>query len=196
MIGSLRGLLAFKAPPVLVVDVQGVGYEVEAPMSTCFLLPAVGESVQLCTHLVVREDQHTLYGFATEAERRLFRDLLRVSGVGAKTALGVLSGMSVDAFVRCIQMDDSASLVRLPGIGRKTAERLIVEMRDRVDHPALVSRVSGAGPPADPRALALDALVALGYKAPEARRMLDRIPADGQSTEDLLRAVLRMAVRS
>lgn len=199
MIGSLRGVLTHKEPPFLVVDVGGVGYEIEAPMSTCFRLPAVGETVNLRTHLLVREDQHTLFGFATETERRLFRDLLKVSGVGAKTALGVLSGMNVEAFVRAVETEDVASLVRLPGIGRKTAERLIIEMRDRVQHPGLVAGRGGdstAAAPSDPRAEALDALVALGYKAPEARRMLDRVPETVTSTEDLLRAVLRSAARS
>lgn len=199
MIGFLRGVLAHKEPPFLLIDVGGVGYEVEAPMSTCFRLPATGESVQLCTHLLVREDHHTLFGFSTEVERRLFRDLLKVSGVGAKTALGVLSGLSVEAFIRCVETDDIASLVRLPGIGRKTAERLIIEMRDRVRHPGLAGGEAGAGRPlvpADSRTEALDALLALGYKPPEARRMLDRVPDEGQSTEDLLRVILRGAART
>ena len=197
MIGSLRGVLTRKEPPFLVVEVGGVGYEVEAPMSTCFRLPQVGEAVHLCTHLLVREDQHTLFGFSTETERRLFRDLLKVSGVGAKTALGVLSGMTVDAFVRAVETEDVGSLVRMPGIGRKTAERLIIEMRDRVRHPALVAGLAAVGGlttvPAEPRAEALDALVALGYKAPEGRRMLDRVPETVTSTEELLRAVLKSA---
>ena len=137
MIGSLRGVLAHKEPPFLLVEVGGVGYEILAPLSTCFRLPDVGAPVHLRTHLLVREDQHTLFGFSTETERRLFRDLLKVSGVGAKTALGVLSGMTVDAFVRAVETDDVGSLVRLPGIGRKTAERLIIEMRDRVRHPGV-----------------------------------------------------------
>lgn len=143
MIGSLRGTLARKEPPFLVVEVGGVGYEVEAPMSTCFRLPAIGQAVQLLTHLLVREDHHTLFGFSTESERRLFRDLIKVSGVGAKTALGVLSGMNVEAFVRAVESDDVASLIRLPGIGRKTAERIVIEMRDRVRHASLAG--SGAG---------------------------------------------------
>lgn len=198
MIGSLRGTLAHKEPPFLVVEVGGVGYEVEAPMSTCFRLPAVGEAVALLTHLLVREDHHTLFGFSTDAERRLFRDLIKVSGVGAKTALGVLSGMNVDAFVRAVESDDVASLIRLPGIGRKTAERIVIEMRDRVRHPGLAGGRSGDGSAAgsgtvEPRAEAQDALVALGYKAPEARRMLDRVPESVRSTEELLRAVLRSA---
>jgi Holliday junction DNA helicase RuvA len=194
VIGSLRGVLVHKEPPFLVVEVAGVGYEVEAPMSTCFRLPDVGQTVYLRTHLLVREDQHTLFGFGTETERRLFRGLLKVSGVGAKTGLGVLSGMTVDAFVRAVETEDVASLVRLPGIGRKTAERLIIEMRDRVRHPGLISAGDGRTPvPAEPRAEALDALEALGYKGPEARRMLERVPESVTSTEELLRAVLRSA---
>ncbi|MDH5275849.1 MAG: Holliday junction branch migration protein RuvA [Gammaproteobacteria bacterium] len=196
MIGSLRGTLAHKEPPFLVVEVGGVGYEVEAPMSTCFRLPATGQNVQLLTHLLVREDHHTLFGFWTDAERRLFRHLLKVSGVGAKTALGVLSGMNVEAFIRAVESDDVASLIRLPGIGRKTAERIVIEMRDRVRHPGLAGGRSGDGDgPASiaPRDEALDALIALGYKAPEARRMLDRVPETVTSTEELLRAVLRSA---
>lgn len=197
MIGRLKGILVHKSPPNLMVDVGGVGYELEAPLSTCFLLPAVGETVQLRTHLHVREDQQILFGFATETERRLFRDLLKVSGVGAKTALGILSGMSVEAFVRAVAGGDVAALVRLPGVGRKTAERLIVDLRDRVQRPGLVT--AAGGPPvaaADPRGEAQDALVALGYKAPEARRMLDQVPESVTSTEELLRAVLRSAART
>ncbi|MEZ5564897.1 MAG: Holliday junction branch migration protein RuvA [Gammaproteobacteria bacterium] len=196
MIGSLRGVLLQKEPPFLLLEVGGIGYEVEAPLSTCFRLPDVGQPVHMRTHLLVREDQNTLFGFSTEAERRLFRDLLRVSGVGAKIALGVLSGMSVEAFVRAIDSEDIAALVRLPGVGRKTAERLVIEMRDRVRHPALAGSMTVAGGearPSEPRAEALDALLALGYKAPEARRMLERVPESVTSTEDLLRAVLRAA---
>ena len=194
MIGFLRGTLAHKEPPLLVIDVQGVGYEVEAPLSTCFVLPAVGQAVHLHTHLVVREDQHILFGFASEAERRLFRALVKVSGVGAKTALAVLSGTSVDGFIRCIETEDTAALVRLPGIGRKTAERLVVELRDRLGGSAPGSIAPPAtGLPPDARAEALNALLALGYKPPEARRMLDRVPDEGQGTEALLRTVLRQA---
>ncbi len=196
MIGSLRGVLIHKEPPFLVVEVGGIGYEVEAPMSTCFKLPETGQPVQLRTHLLIREDHHTLFGFATEIERRLFRDLLKVSGVGAKTALGLLSGMTVEAFVRAVESEDVGSLVRLPGVGRKTAERLIIEMRDRVRHPGLGGGGAAGGPrggPATPRDEALDALVALGYKPPEARKMLDRVPESVNTTEELLRAVLRSA---
>ncbi|HEY1491351.1 MAG TPA: Holliday junction branch migration protein RuvA, partial [Steroidobacteraceae bacterium] len=139
MIGSLRGRILAKAPPQLTLEVAGVGYEVEAPMSTFFHLPAVGAEVHLLTHLVVREDAHQLYGFATEEERRLFRALIRVSGVGPKIALALLSGVSVADFNRSVQAQDLSTLTRVPGIGRKTAERLIVEMRDRLVAPQLAT---------------------------------------------------------
>src|SRR3974377_323466 len=135
MIGSLRGRIPSKTPPQLTVDVGGLGYELEAPMSTFFHLPAVGEEVRLLTHLVVREDAHVLYAFATEEERRLFRRLIKVSGVGPKIALALLSGISVTSFAECVQREDLTALTRIPGVGRKTAERLIVEMRDRLARP-------------------------------------------------------------
>ena len=143
MIGFLRGRLAAKHPPVLLLDVGGVGYEIEAPMSTFYGLPAVGADVTLHTHLVVREDAHILFGFGTERERSLFRELIRISGVGPRIALGILSGASVDEFHRCVEAQDAASLTRIPGIGRKTAERLIIEMRDRLQ--ALATGQSFAG---------------------------------------------------
>lgn len=193
----MRGVLTLKEPPFLVVEVGGVGYEIEAPLSTCFRLPAVGQTVFLLTHLLVREDQHTLFGFSSDPERRLFRDVLKVSGIGAKTALGLLSGMTVEVLIQAVECNDVAALVRLPGIGRKTAERLIIEMRDRVRHPGLVVLGPGLAPrPSEPRAEALDALLALGYKAPEARRMLAQAPESITSTEDLLRFVLRSAAKS
>ena len=195
MIGYLRGVLAHKEPPFLVIEVGGIGYEVEAPLSTCFRLPDIGQAVHLRTHLLVREDQHTLFGFGTDAERRLFRSLLKVSGVGAKTALGILSGLSAEEFARAIETGDLAMLTRLPGVGRKTAERLVVEMRDRVRATGLPASPTGTGMAgenrANPRVEALDALVALGYKAPEARRLLDQVPETVVSTEELLRTVLR-----
>ena len=132
MIGSLRGRLASKSPPGLLLEVGGVGYELEAPMSTFFDLPAVGEEVKLLTHLVVREDAHILYGFLTEGERQLFRGLLKVSGVGPKLALAILSGISLDGFAACVSAQDIGALTRIPGVGRKTAERLLIEMRDRL----------------------------------------------------------------
>lgn len=195
MIGFLRGVLAAKHPPSLLVDVGGVGYEVEAPMSTVYTLPDVGQPVELFTHLVVREDAHVLFGFATADERQLFRDLLKVSGIGARIALAILSGSSVGDFVRCVQAGDVASLTRIPGIGRKTAERLIVEMRDRLERSAL--SLAGPGPKVAASASdeAYDALVALGYKPAEAQRLIKSVAADGKSTEDVIRAALQAAAR-
>jgi Holliday junction DNA helicase RuvA len=197
MIGYLRGKLAVKAPPLLVVDVNGVGYELEASMSTCFALPEEGADVHLLTHLSVREDQHTLYGFATESERQLFRDLLKVNRVGAKLALGILSGVSVEGFIRCVQEEDKTALSKLPGVGRKTAERLIIDMRDRIEAQATVLSLSPAQPQIaggnGPRRDAFNALTSLGYKPAEARRMLEGAAAELSSTEEILRVVLRSA---
>jgi len=198
MIGRLRGEIVTKRPPYLLVDVNGVGYELEAPMSTFYDLPAVGEAVVLHTHLVVREDAHVLYGFARETERGLFRSLLRVSGVGPKMALAILSGMNADEFARCVQRDDTAALSRLPGIGKKTAERLIVEMRDRLSRLedeafVAVARPQSAGGAPSAVEDAVSALIALGYKAPEASRMVRAVTAEGQGSEDLIRAALKAA---
>jgi holliday junction DNA helicase RuvA len=194
MIGSLRGRIASKTPPQLTVEVGGLGYEVEAPMSTFFHLPAVGEEVRLLTHLVVREDAHTLYGFASEDERRLFRSLIKVSGVGPKIALALLSGISVSAFAECVQREDVGALTRVPGVGRKTAERLIVEMRDRLAAPA-VPGAATSGAEATPEAEAYGALVALGYRPAEATRLLKAVGPGTHSTEELIRRALQGAVR-
>jgi holliday junction DNA helicase RuvA len=172
-----------------------VGYELEAPMSTFLNLPAVGESVHLITHLVVREDAHILYGFASEAERRLFRNLLKVSGVGPKIALGVLSGMSVAGFSRCVLGEEVTTLTRIPGIGRKTAERLIIEMRDRVQTPSATPGVPATSAAGDPQSEAFDALLALHYKPAEATRLLKGIAAGSHSTEELIRLALQGALR-
>ena len=200
MIGFLRGRVAAKHPPVLLLDVNGVGYEVEAPMSTFYNLPAVGTEVQLHTHLVVREDAHVLFGFGTERERSLFRELIKVSGVGPRIALGILSGASVDEFHRCVEAQDAAALTRIPGIGRKTAERLIVEMRDRLKalatgQPFEVKGPAGASGVAapSPQAEAFSALVALGYKPPEVTRLLQKVDASVTTTEELIRHALRAA---
>jgi Holliday junction DNA helicase RuvA len=171
-----------------------VGYELEAPMSTFLNLPAVGETVRLITHLVVREDAHILYGFATEEERLLFRNLLKVSGVGPKIALGVLSGMSVEGFTRCVLGEEVTMLTRIPGIGRKTAERLIIEMRDRVHTSSTASGVRPASANGDPHSEAFDALVALHYKPAEATRLLKGIAAGTHSTEELIRLALQGAI--
>lgn len=195
MIGMLTGRLAHKQPPQIVVACGGVGYEVETPMSTFLELPPVGEEVRLYTHLVVREDAQTLYGFRTEDEKLLFRTLLRVSGVGAKMALSILSAMSVADFARCVQQEDAAMLTRIPGVGKKTAGRLIIEMRDRLEKaeqglPA-ITRPGAAG---DARTEAFDALAALGYKPPEIRRLMGRMETEGMSSEDIIRQALRQAV--
>ena len=194
MIGSLRGIIASKAPPQLTVDVGGLGYELEAPMSTFFHLPAVGEEVRLLTHLVVREDAHVLYAFATEDERRLFRSLIKVSGVGPKIALALLSGISVSAFAQCVLNEDISALTRVPGIGRKTAERLIVEMRDRLATPQATpgAPVTAA---ASAEGEAYGALVALGYRPAEAARLLKAVGPGTHSTEELIRRALQGAAR-
>ncbi|MGE5626419.1 MAG: Holliday junction branch migration protein RuvA [Bacillota bacterium] len=192
MIGLLRGQILRKQPPHLLIDVHGVGYEVEAPMSTFYNLPEAGAEVTLYTHLVVREDAQVLFGFGSEAERRFFRSLIRVNGVGPKLALTILSGISVDGFVRCVRENDTAALTRLPGIGKKTAERLVVEMRDRLDDVgAPAAEVS-----AHPRDEALSALVSLGYKPQEASHMLRAITENGLTSEELIRRALQGALRA
>ena len=195
MIGFLRGRLAAKHPPQLVVDVGGVGYEVEAPMSTFYGLPGLGAEVQLHTHLVVREDAHVLFGFGSERERSLFRELIKVSGVGPRIALAILSGITVDEFHRCVEGQDVATLVRVPGIGRKTAERLVIEMRDRLKGLAGPAFVPAGGAPtaAGAQGEAFAALVALGYKPPEVTRLLQKVDASVTSTEELIRHALRAA---
>jgi len=194
MIGSLQGRISLKVPPQLMIDVSGVGYELEAPMSTFFHLPAVGQEVRLLTHLVVREDAHMLYGFGTEDERRLFRSLIKVSGVGPKIALALLSGISVEGFAHCIQNQDAAALTKVPGIGRKTAERLLIEMRDRLGSPETQgSVVVPVGASAESEAFG--ALVALGYKPAEATRLLKFAGPGTHSTEDLIRKALQSAAK-
>jgi len=198
LIGFLRGRLAAKHPPSLVVDVGGVGYEVEAPMSTFYGLPSVGAEVMLHTHLVVREDAHVLFGFGTERERSLFREVIKVSGVGPRIALAILSGISVDDFNRCVEADDADTLVRVPGIGRKTAERLIIEMRDRLKvlaGPAAGGGLAGApsGAQPSPQSEAFSALVALGYKPAEVTRLLQKVEPSVTTTEEVIRHALRAA---
>jgi Holliday junction DNA helicase RuvA len=199
MIGFLKGRLAAKQPPMLLVDVNGVGYELEAPMSTFYGLPAAGEPVALFTHLVVREDAHILFGFGTDAERRLFRGLLKVSGVGPKIALGILSGASVEDFLRIIEAEDIAMLTRIPGIGRKTAERVIIEMRDSVQKfavPSAMGAAAGIGMPQSPQSEAFSALIALGYKPPEVTRLLKSADEPGLSTTEIIRRALKSAVKA
>ena len=201
MIGFLRGILVHKAPPFLVLDVQGVGYEVEAPMTTFYDLPAINSEIKLHTHLVVREDAHILFGFSAEAERTLFRTLIKVNGVGPKLALTILSGQSAEEFHRCIHDNDTQALVRLPGVGKKTAERLVIEMRDRLpdlaDSAATSTNKTGAATPAigNPKQEAVSALCSLGYKPLDASKMVQNISAEGKSCEDIIRLALQGAVR-
>lgn len=200
MIGRLRGQLLAKQPPQLLLDVGGVGYELEAPMSTFYELPAVGETVTLVTHLLVREDAQILFGFHREQERALFRNLLKVTGVGARMALAILSGMDADRFAECVQQEDLDGLTRLPGIGKKTAQRLVIEMRDRLSSgsPLLPAGRPAAGSDgAGGRELALadavSALVALGYRPPDASRMVRAVDDGARGREELIRAALRSA---
>jgi len=194
MIGSLRGRLTSKRPPWLTLDVGGVGYELEAPMSTFYRLPDAGHELLLLTHLVVREDAHLLYGFFTEAERALFRNLLKISNVGPKIGLGVLSGMSVEGFYECIRSKDLASLTRIPGVGRKTAERLLIEMADRL--PEAVETERAALPPRSrAEGEASGALLALGYKPAEVMKMLKDLDGEELGTEGMIREALKRVHR-
>lgn len=199
MIGRIRGELVLKRPPELLVDVGGVGYELQSPMSTIFELPEVGQKVMLVTHFHVREDAQILFAFLTEAERSLFRMLLKVNGVGAKMALAILSGMNPQEFRQCILNSDQAALTRVPGIGKKTAERLIVEMRDRLqkaDDLPSATAASAASPVMrdSPVTEATQALVALGYKPQDASRMVARHAADGLASDELIRLALKGAL--
>jgi len=196
VIGFVRGKLVVKAPPHLTVDVGGVGYDIEAPMSTFYTLPALGSEVRLLTHLVVREDAHILYGFGTQEERALFRNLLKVSQIGPKIALAILSGVSVEGFATLVKLQDAAALTKIPGVGRKTAERVLMELKDKLD--ALEqAAVAGAVPmtPASTEGEAWTALVALGYKPAEVTAMLKPFAGQGGSTEELIRRALQGTVR-
>ena len=201
MIGRIRGILLEKQAPQLLIDVNGIGYDVSAPMSTFYNLPELDETITLHTHLVVREDAHTLYGFGTENERAMFRALIKINGVGAKLALTILSGISAEDFIVCIMDGNIAGLTRLPGVGKKTAERLIVEMKDKLkdwgtpaqdsasDKPAAVLQ------PADAVADAVSALIALGYKPPEASKMVRVVDAKDLSSEEIIRQALQAVAK-
>lgn len=193
MIGRLTGLLARKEPPSLLLDVNGVGYELDAPMSTFYDLPAIGEKTTLYTHLVVREDAQLLYGFSRESQRQLFRNLLKVNGVGPRVALAVLSGLSEQELMVCLAHEDIARLIKVPGIGRKTAERLVIELRDKVDLAGTPVTGTARPPsaPADPAQEAISALIALGYKPVEASRAVSGVPSTGLRSEDIIRQALK-----
>lgn len=198
MIGFLRGKIISKQPPRLLIDVNGVGYEVDATMSTFYNLPDVGEVAQLYTHLSVSENSQTLYAFSSLQEKEMFRQLIKVSGIGARSALTILSGISVEDFIYCVQNEDTATLIRLPGIGKKTAERLIIEMRDRIDKtvktmPDGVVSVERAS--SSPVKEAQDALVALGYKPTEVVKLLKSIDDKELSTEEIIRLALQSSVK-
>jgi len=194
MIGRLHGILLDKQPPSILIDVQGVGYELEASMSTFYHLPECGETITLHTHMVVREDAQLLYGFYSLSERLMFRNLIRISGVGPKLALTILSGISAEEFTRCIMEGDSKALTRLPGVGKKTAERLVVELKDRLEKdesiklPGLAATVETQTNPVND---AVSALISLGYKAQQASQMIRALDVEDKSTEEIIRAALQ-----
>jgi len=195
MIASLNGVLIEKSPPRIVLEVAGVGYDVEVPMSTFYGLPATGAALRLLIHQVVREDALLLYGFASDGERTVFRHLLKVSGVGPRIALAILSGISIEAFAQLVHAEDVAALTRIPGVGRKTAERLLVEMRDKLSLPQSPASTSDTDWDAA-QAEALTALLALGYKPAEASRLIKLVDAQAQSTEEIIRGALQYAGRN
>lgn len=195
MIGSLRGRLTFKIAPQIVIECEGVGYEVETPMSTFLDLPATGQELFVYTHHLVREDAQTLYGFTSEGERSLFRALLKISGVGAKMGLAILSAMSVGDFQRCVEYEDAAMLVKIPGVGKKTAERLIIEMRDRISRLPSMPGQTRLTAGASPRSEAVDALIALGYKPREVNKLIGSMDVENSSAEDIIRLALKQAAK-
>jgi holliday junction DNA helicase RuvA len=193
MIGRLTGKLLAKEPPLLWLDVQGVGYELEAPMSTFYRLPDTGQSLTLHTHFAVREDTHVLFGFSSAAEKALFRQLIRVSGIGPRIALAILSGITVDEFWSSVRNSDTSTLVRLPGVGRKTAERLVIELRDKAAEMPSVSR-AGDGDNGT-LAQAISALVNLGYRPAEAQRLAETAYRTDHTAETIIREALKRALR-
>ena len=198
MIGFLRGKLVKKQPPLLMIDVKGVGYEIEAPMTTFYVLPKTGNEIEIYTHVVVRDDAHLLFGFATENERLLFRNLIKVIGVGAKMALTILSGLEANEFSQCIQNNNAERLTKLPGIGKKTAERLIIEMRDRIENIPKLATIQKNGnmdKRSNPADEAISALISLGYKPAEASKYVLAITNDGMSSEELIREALKHSVK-
>jgi len=192
MIGSLKGKILIKHVPQVLVETYGIGYEIEVPLNTFIEMPGIGEEIFLYTHLQVREDAHTLFGFSSLNDRHLFRMLLKISGVGAKLALAILSAMSVSDFERCVRTEDSNSLVKIPGVGKKTAERLVIEMRDRltdiIDNSSLSHQEIGTN---NAREEAFDALLALGYKASEIKKLMASIQNDDSTASDIIRRALK-----
>jgi len=199
MIGRLTGCILQKQPPWLLIDVNGVGYEIEAPMSTFYVLPDINATVVLHTHLLVREDAQILYGFASDSDRSLFRALLKISGVGGKMALAILSGMTASEFALAVQAGDVAQLTRIPGVGKKTAERLIIEMRDRLDKLELGDAATGSVKPGEApntdEGDAVSALIALGYKPNDASKMIRTVAEAGMNTEAMIKAALQAKLK-
>jgi Holliday junction DNA helicase RuvA len=193
MIGRIAGTLLEKNPPSILVDASGIGYEIDVPMSTLYNLPAVGERVTLLTHLAIREDAHQLYGFSSSAERQAFRDLIRISGVGARTALAVLSGLSVAELAQAVTLQESGRLTRIPGIGKKTAERLLLELKGKLG--AALDAPAGGSPAAGDSADILRALMALGYNEREAALAVRQVPA-GTGVSDGIRLALKSLAKS
>jgi len=209
MIGRINGVLIEKQPPEMLVDVNGVGYEITAPMTTFYQLPVLGNPVTLFTHLTIRDDAHLLYGFYDKQERSLFRTLIKVNGVGPKMALGILSGIEADEFVRCVESNDTATLVKIPGVGKKTAERLIIEMRDKLKQLAIAPALAAEnqGEASDPQSGSLhsernvisdaeSALISLGYKPAEASKAIGGLDVSGLTSEEVIRMALKGMVKS
>jgi Holliday junction DNA helicase RuvA len=206
MIGRIRGTLAEKQPPEILVDVAGVGYEIHMPMTSFYQLPAVGEEVVVYTHFVVREDAQLLFGFADKMERGLFRELIKANGVGPKLGLAILSGMSATQFLASVQNEDVSALVSLPGIGKKTAERLVVELKDRLAKFGKAQSIAVPPPSADllspntivevndAREEAQSALIALGYKPAQASKLVESVYTQGMESEALIREALKAAI--
>lgn len=196
MIGSIRGRMTAKQAPQIVVECGGIGYEIETPMSTFFELPECGAEVFLHAHLLVREDAQILYGFLTVDERLMFRTLLKVNRVGAKLALGILSAMTTNDFRRCVELEDTTALSKIPGVGKKTAARLIIDMRDRITPSLASGGVAASGPARDSaRSEAVDALITLGYKPKEVNNLIGRLDIEDKSAEDIIRLALKQAAR-
>jgi len=193
MIGRLTGILVEKNPPQILLDVQGVAYEVDVPMSTFYNLPGTGERVVLFTHLVVREDAHLLFGFGSDNERRAFRQLVKISGIGARTALSVLSGLSVAELAQAVTLQESGRLTKIPGIGKKTAERLLLELKDKIG--VELTATVGVNRPPPPSSDILNALVALGYSGKEAVAAVKKLP-DGLAVGDGIRQALKLLAKA
>lgn len=192
MIGFLRGKIALKAPPLIVLDVNGVGYEIEAPMTVFYNLPEIGTEITLQTQLIVREDAHSLFGFMSESDKSMFKTLIKISGVGAKLALAILSGQSAEQFQICVQNNDTASLIKLPGVGKKTAERLVMELRDKLPKLTDMPQIASIG---NAKEEAISALCSLGYKPLDASRMVSATQPEGKSCEIIIRLALQSAAK-